>query len=65
MTFKGIFTGREGKKAVDLKVIFSPETYMSSRDRPYLEEMSQQLTSSEKGIKGVSYGKKGIAGGNQ
>ena len=51
MTFKEIVTDDEGKKAVNLKVIFFPETYMSSRDRPYLDEMLQQLTSSKKGIK--------------
>jgi anthranilate/para-aminobenzoate synthase component II len=31
------------KKAATIKIIFFPESYMSSRDRPYLDEMLQQL----------------------
>ena len=33
----------EDRKIVQMKVIFLPETYMSARDRPYLEEMLRQL----------------------
>jgi len=38
------------KKAARIKIIFFPETYMSTRDRPYLDEMLQQLRKSKKGI---------------
>jgi hypothetical protein len=37
------------RKIVQMKVIFLPETYMSARDRPYLEEMLRQLIISNKG----------------
>lgn len=33
---------------IQIKVIFLPETYMSARDRPYLEEMLRQLIISKK-----------------
>ena len=46
VTFKGIVTDGEGKQAVAMRVIFFPESYMSSRDRPYLDEMLQHLTRS-------------------
>ncbi len=36
------------RKVVQMKVIFLPETYMSARDRPYLEEMLRQLIISNK-----------------
>ncbi len=36
------------RKIVQMKVIFLPETYMSARDRPYLEEMLRQLIISNK-----------------
>ena len=38
----------EDRKIVQMKVIFLPETYMSARDRPYLEEMLRQLIISKK-----------------
>jgi hypothetical protein len=38
----------EDRKIVQMKVIFLPETYMSARDRPYLEEMLRQLIISDK-----------------
>ena len=38
----------EDRKIVQMKVIFLPETYMSARDRPYLEEMLRQLIISNK-----------------
>ena len=40
------YTDSEGVKtepAVDFKVVFFPESYMSSRDRPFLDEMLKQL----------------------
>jgi hypothetical protein len=46
VTFKGIVTDAEGKQAVAMRIIFFPESYMSSRDRPYLDEMLQHLTRS-------------------
>ena len=49
VTFKGIVTDGEGKQAVAMKIIFFPESYMSSRDRPYLDEMLQHLTRSREG----------------
>ncbi|MDL1977966.1 MAG: hypothetical protein LWX52_07725 [Deltaproteobacteria bacterium] len=36
------------KKAVTIKIIFFPERYMSSRDRPYLDEMLQQLRKTDR-----------------
>lgn len=51
ITYKGIITDDKGMNAVEMKIIFFPETYMSSRDRPYLDEMLQHLTSSREGIK--------------
>jgi len=53
ITFKGILideTDIEKGNAVKIKVIFFPETYMSSRDRPYLEEMLDQLRMKKKGM---------------
>jgi hypothetical protein len=38
----------EDRKVLQMKVIFLPETYMSARDRPYLEEMLRQLIISNK-----------------
>ena len=38
------------RKAARIKIIFFPESYMSSRDRPYLDEMLQQLRKSKKEI---------------
>jgi hypothetical protein len=38
----------ERNNIVKMKIIFFPETFMSSRDRPYLEEMLQQLIVSKK-----------------
>jgi len=38
----------ERKKIVSMKIIFFPETFMSGRDRPYLEEMLRQLIVSKK-----------------
>lgn len=44
ITLNEIVTDKDtDDKAVDIKVIFFPETYMSGRDRPYLEEMLGQL----------------------
>lgn len=34
-------------KRAEIKVIFFPETYMSSRDRPYLDEMLEKLHNSK------------------
>ncbi len=53
ITFKGILTDETEKErgnAVKIKVIFFPESYMSSRDRPYLEEMLEQLRNNKKGM---------------
>lgn len=43
ITLNEIITDKRGDKIVDIKVIFFPETYMSGRDRPYLQEMLGQL----------------------
>ena len=43
ITFKGIVTDSAGKKAARIKTMFFPESYMSSRDRPFLDEMLQHL----------------------
>jgi|GEM_PF-1827840 len=43
ITFKGISYTEDRQKVATIKVIFFPETYMSSRDRPFLDEMLQQL----------------------
>ncbi|MFN3533024.1 MAG: hypothetical protein ACK41Q_11005, partial [Candidatus Brocadia sp.] len=44
ITLNEIVTNKKtGEKAVDMKIIFFPETYMSSRDRPYLDDMLGQL----------------------
>jgi hypothetical protein len=51
ITYKGIKTDDKGKAAVGMKIIFFPESYMSSRDRPHLDEMLQHLTSTREGIK--------------
>lgn len=40
---KKILKDEHGKKAVNIKIIFFPESYMTSRDRPYLDEMLGQL----------------------
>lgn len=48
ITLKEIVKDQEGKKAANIKIIFFPETYMSSRDRPYLDEMLEQLMKSKK-----------------
>ena len=45
VTLKDIAEDEKGKRAA-IKVLFFPETYMSSRDRPYLEEMLNQLYNS-------------------
>ncbi len=42
ITLKGIVYENQ-RKAARIKIIFFPETYMSSRDRPYLDEMLEQL----------------------
>lgn len=47
VTLKGIGKDNEGKKVVSVKLIFFPETYMSGRDRPYLDEMLAQLRHSK------------------
>lgn len=43
VTLKGIGKDDKGNKFVNVKLIFFPETYMSGRDRPYLDEMLAQL----------------------
>jgi uncharacterized Rmd1/YagE family protein len=44
ITLNEILTNKNtGDKTVDIKVIFFPESYMSGRDRPYLDEMLEQL----------------------
>ncbi|HEB73712.1 MAG TPA: hypothetical protein ENJ03_00630 [Candidatus Desulfofervidus auxilii] len=50
ITLKDIVMDEKQKKAARIKIIFFPETYMSTRDRPYLDEMLQQLRKSKKGI---------------
>lgn len=47
ITLHGIVKER---KAIDIKIIFFPETYMSSRDRPYLDQMLEQLRKGKKGV---------------
>jgi hypothetical protein len=48
MTLKEFVKDENGKQAVKMKIIFFPENYMSSRDRPYLDEMLKQLMSGKK-----------------
>lgn len=43
----GTIKGRS-EKIVQMRIIFLPETYMSARDRPYLEEMLRQLIITDK-----------------
>ena len=43
ITFKGIRSIAGRPKEAAIKIIFFPESYMSSRDRPYLDEMLDQL----------------------
>lgn len=43
ITFKGISYTEDRRKEATIKIIFFPETYMSSRDRPFLDEMLNQL----------------------
>ncbi|MEW6584516.1 MAG: hypothetical protein AB1442_02775 [Nitrospirota bacterium] len=43
VTLKEIGTDERGKKVARIKIIFFPDTYMSGRDRPYLDEMLEQL----------------------
>jgi uncharacterized Rmd1/YagE family protein len=50
ITLKEIGNDKDGNKTVTIKVIFFPEGFMSSRDRPYLDEMLEQLRISKKGI---------------
>ena len=50
ITLKDIVMDEKQEKAARIKIIFFPESYMSSRDRPYLDEMLQQLRKSKKGI---------------
>jgi len=50
ITLKDIVMDEKQKKAARIKIIFFPESYMSTRDRPYLDEMLQQLRKSKKGI---------------
>lgn len=45
---KKILKDEHGKKAVNIKIIFFPESYMTSRDRPYLDEMLGQLMKSKR-----------------
>ena len=44
---KKILKDEHGKKAINIKIIFFPESYMTSRDRPYLDEMLGQLMKSK------------------
>jgi len=48
VTLQEIGTLGPEKKIVKMKVIFFPETYMSARDRPHMEEMLRQLIVSKK-----------------
>jgi hypothetical protein len=48
ITLQEIGTLGPEEKIVKMKVIFFPETYMSARDRPHLEEMLRQLIISKK-----------------
>lgn len=47
VTLKGIGKDDKGKRFVSVKLVFFPETYMSGRDRPYLDEMLAQLRQSK------------------
>ena len=49
VTLKETGTDSAGVNVVHLKIIFFPEAYMSSRDRPYLDEMLEKLRSSKEG----------------
>lgn len=43
-TFKGVvIDSSDGERAAALKIMFFPESYMSSRDRPFLDEMLEYL----------------------
>ena len=48
ITLRDIVIDEKPKKAARIKIIFFPETYMSTRDRPYLDEMLQQLRKSKR-----------------
>ena len=50
ITLKRVVTDEEKRKAVNLKVIFFPETYMSSRDRPFLDEILNKLKENKEKI---------------
>ncbi|GAB61876.1 MAG: hypothetical protein DWB56_08225 [Candidatus Jettenia sp.] len=50
ITLHKIAVDEKGKKAVTIDIIFFPETYMNSRDRPYLDEMLEQLRKRTKGM---------------
>lgn len=43
VTLKSIGKSNNGDRFVRIKLLFFPETYMSGRDRPYLDEMLAQL----------------------
>ena len=47
---KEILLNQNKEKAARIKIFFFPETYMSGRDRPYLDEMLQQLKKSREKI---------------
>ena len=48
ITLKDIVLDKTQRRAARIKIIFFPESYMSTRDRPYLDEMLQQLRKSKR-----------------
>ena len=48
ITLKDIVLDETQRRAARIKIIFFPESYMSTRDRPYLDEMLQQLRNSKR-----------------
>ena len=50
ITLKRVVKDKEKRQGVTLKVIFFPETFMSSRDRPFLDEMLNKLKESKENI---------------
>ena len=48
ITLKDIVLDKTQRRAARIKIIFFPESYMSTRDRPYLDEMLQQLRNSKR-----------------
>jgi len=48
ITLKDIVLDEKQRRTARIKIIFFPESYMSTRDRPYLDEMLQQLRKSKR-----------------